>query len=174
MQYTTARFKINRKLYVRNGIMPRKGADKKQNIFIVIQKLCECVKHNFVIISGDFHDGGENKTRLVIVGVFGKINIYNDQHVRHFPTYNDTYRCTFFAQLCYMSKVNCFHPVVYISSVINSNRLYTTILWVRRSVKQATCFGLHGHHQAYKRFISIKVQKDQDIKNYNFACFVWV
>jgi hypothetical protein len=33
MQYTTTRFKINRKLYIGNGIMPRKGADKKTEYF---------------------------------------------------------------------------------------------------------------------------------------------
>lgn len=52
---------------------------KKQNILMGIQKLCEWATHNFVIISEDFNVGGENKTRLVIVGVFGKKkNIYND------------------------------------------------------------------------------------------------
>ena len=51
--------------------MPLKGADKK-NIFKGVQKLCEWAKQNFVIISGDFNVGGENKTRLIIVGAFGK------------------------------------------------------------------------------------------------------
>lgn len=37
-----------------------------------IQKLCELAKQNFVIISGDFKVGGENKTRLVIISAFGK------------------------------------------------------------------------------------------------------
>jgi len=32
-------------------------------------------------------------------------------------------------------------------------------MMMRCLVKQATCFGLHGHHQAYKRLVSIKVQK---------------
>jgi len=31
-------------------------------------------------------------------------------------------------EMIFLSKVSCFYPAVYISSFINSNRLYTTLL----------------------------------------------
>jgi hypothetical protein len=71
-QDTTIRFKINRSYIAETELCPERVQREKNNICMGIQKLCERAKQNFVINSGDFNVGGENKTRLVIVGAFGK------------------------------------------------------------------------------------------------------